>query len=172
MKHRRSKGNENAMLSRAQKRILSKGRMFKYGVVGCTGVAVNLGTMAVLLTLGSRRGWTTSAIASVVSTTVNFILHNWWTFSDRQHRGLRLVRGFFSFGLISAMGVSITTALYVGFTRMATHLTIVNSYRGTLEIPLACQLAAILLGAGASYLLNRQFTWPRASADIAQLQEG
>jgi putative flippase GtrA len=158
-----------------EKWILSKDRVFKYGIVGCAGIVVNLGTMALFLALGFQRGWTPSAIASIVSTSGNFILHNCWTFSDRQHRGLRLIRGFLSFALISAIGISITTTFYVGFTRIAAHLTILNLHRGTLEIPLTCQFAAILLSAGASYLLNGAFTWPQlptASADLAQLQEG
>ena len=163
------------MLFRAERQGLLNGRVLKYGVVGCTGIAVNLGTMALFLTLGFRRGWTPSAIASVVSTSGNFVLHNRWTFSDRQHQGLGLIRGFLSFALISAVAVSITTGFYVVFTRIAAHLAIVNSHLGNLGIPLTCQFAAILLAASTSYLLNGQFTWPRAqsnsSADLSQVQE-
>lgn len=169
------KDNKNGMVHRVRRQVLLNARMLKYGVVGCAGIVTNLGTMALLLTLGFKRGWTSSAIASVISTFGNFILHNRWTFSDRQHRGLHLVRGFLSFTFISAVGISITTAFYVGFTRIATHLTVVNSHPGSLGIPLSCQFAAILLAASTSYLLNRQFTWPRAqsnpSADLTEVQE-
>lgn len=150
-------------------------RILKYGLVGCAGIVVNLGTLALFLTLGFQRGWTSSAIATVVSASGNFILHNLWTFSDRQYCGLRLVRGFLFFALVSVIGITTTTAFYVGLSRIATHLTIVNSHRSTLGTPLACQLAAILLSAGVSYLLNGYFTWPRlqgnGSADLTQLQE-
>jgi putative flippase GtrA len=149
--------------------------MLKYGVVGCAGIAANLGTMALFLTLGFKQGWAPSAIASVVSTSGNFILHNRWTFSDRQHQGVSLVRGFLSFAIISAVAISMTTAFYIVFSRIATHLTIVNSRLTALGIPLSCQFAAILLAASTSYLLNGQFTWPKgrsnASAKLAQVQE-
>jgi putative flippase GtrA len=72
------------------------------------------------------------------------------------------------------VAVSITTALYVLFSRIATHLTI-NPDLNRLVVPLTCQLAAILLAASTSYLLNGVFTWPRAqsnaTADLAQVEE-
>ena len=162
-------------IARVKRRLLLNGRMLKYGIVGCTGIGINLGTMALFLTIGIVRGWVPSAMASVVSTSCNFIFHNWWTFSDRQHQGLRLVRGFLSFAFISTIGVFITTEFYVIFTRFASHLAIVSSHRGKLGIPLSCQFAAILLGACMSYLLNGAFTWPRAQSktagEIVQVQE-
>jgi len=165
----------NATIAPVKRRLLLNGRMLKYGIVGFTGIGVNLATMALFLTIGVGRGWVPSAIASVVSTSCNFIFHNCWTFSDRQHQGLRLVRGFLSFALISTIGVVITTEFYVIFTRFASHFAIVNSHLGKLGIPLTCQFAAILLGACMSYLLNGAFTWPRtqskAGGEIVQVQE-
>ena len=166
----------NGTIARVRRRLLLNGRMLKYGIVGCTGIAVNLGTMALFLTIGVGRGWVPSAIASIVSTSCNFTFHNCWTFSDRQHQGLRLVRGFLSFALISTLGILVTTEFYVILTRFASRLTIVNSHLGKLGMPLTCQFAAILLGACMSYLLNEAFTWPRtqsrAAGEIVQVQEG
>ena len=168
-------GINDRMIFWIKRQLLLKGRMLKYGIVGCSGIAVNLGTMALFLTIGLGRGWVPSAVASVVSTSGNFIFHNCWTFADRQHQGLRLVRGFLSFAIISTIGIFITTEFYVSFTRVASHLAIVTSHLGKLRIPLTCQFAAILLGACASYLLNGAFTWPRtrpnASEDAMQVQE-
>ena len=165
----------NGIMAQVKKRLLLQGRILKYGIVGCTGIAVNLGTMALVLTMGAAPGWVPSAIASVVSTSGNFIFHNCWTFSDRQHQGWRLVRGFLSFAFISTLAVFITTEFYVSFTRLGTRLPIVNSHLGKLGMPLTCQFAAILVGACVSYLLNGAFTWPTSPSkpadEIVQVQE-
>jgi putative flippase GtrA len=165
----------NKMILWIKSRLLLNGRMLKYGIVGFSGIAVNLGTMALFLTIGLGRGWVPSAVASVVSTSGNFIFHNCWTFSDRQHQGMRLVRGFLSFALVSTIGIFVTTEFYLNFTRTASHFAIVTSHLGKLGIPLTCQFVAILLGACASYLLNGAFTWPRtksqSSVQVTQAQE-
>ena len=167
----------NKKMIRIGSKLRFDARMLKYGIVGCSGIAVNLATMALFLTIGFGRGWVPSAIASAVSTTGNFIFHNRWTFSDRQHQGLRLVRGFVSFAVVSTIGVAITTEFYMTFTRFASRLPITSLHLGKLGIPLSCQFAAILLGACMSYLLNGAFTWPRARAqansrtEIVQVQE-
>lgn len=170
------RGGERGIVFWGKRQILLNTRMLKYGVVGCVGIAVNLGTMALLLAVASRRGWMPSAIANVVSTLGNFFLHNLWTFSDRQHQGSRLVRGILSFALVSAVSICVTTAAYVAFVQIALHLTIMHSDPAGLRIPLACQLVAIPLGAAVSYILNREFTWPSAQGeqlepDITQVQE-
>jgi putative flippase GtrA len=159
-----------------QSQIARNARVFKYGIVGCAGILTNLGTMALILTASSQRGWAPSAIANIVSTMGNFVLHNLWTFSDRQHQGLRLVRGFLSFALMSVLGIAVTTTAYVGFTRVAANVTITNSHSGSLAIVLPCQFAAILFGASLSYALNRAYTWPptqtqETSTDASQVQE-
>jgi putative flippase GtrA len=140
--------------------ILRNSRFIKYGLVGCIGIVANLATMALFVTLSSQRGWVPSAIANIVSTVGNFILHNVWTFSDRAHRGIHMVRGFIYFAIMSAAGIGISTLSYVGFTRLATHLTLTKSHAGSLGVVLACQFVAILIGASVGYLLNREFTWP------------
>jgi putative flippase GtrA len=155
--------------------IADKARLIKYGIVGCIGIAVNLGVLALLIKTFSLRGWIPSAAANVASTVGNFILHNLWTFSDRQHRGIHLVRGFVAFTLTSIAGICVSTAAYVGFTRIAAHLALANARSGGLKIALVCQFAAVLLGAAVSYVLNREFTWPHkhkhAAANSTQTQE-
>src|SRR5260370_1836631 len=167
-------GTQKRIARWLKSQILLNACVIKYGVVGCAGILVNLGTMALLFTFSSQRGWLPSALATIVSAVGNFVLHNLWTFSDRQHQGLRLVPGFLSFAVISAVSVCVTTSAYVGFTRSAANLTITNSHLGGLGIVLTCQFVAILTGASVSYALNREFTSPRtrenAPADTTQVQ--
>jgi putative flippase GtrA len=143
--------------------------MLKYGLVGCAGIAVNLGAMAGLLIIGFNRGWIASAFATVLSTISNFFLHNQWTFSDGRHKRLAFVRGFISFAFVSAVGMSITATLYVVFTRGVAHLSFLNFQANSLFIPLSCQLIAVLVAACTTYLLNRQFTWPGVQSDAADI---
>jgi putative flippase GtrA len=168
-------GAQKTVLARLKSQLLLNARVVKYAIVGFTGIAVNLGTLALLLRISSQRGWMPSAGANIVSTAGNFVLHNLWTFSDRQHQGLRLVRGFLFFAFMSAVGICITTAAYVSFTRIAAYLPIVHGHPGGLGILLTCQFVAILLGASISYVLNWKFTWPEtpesAPADTTEVQE-
>jgi putative flippase GtrA len=165
---------QNTMGIWLQSQIVRNARVIKYGIVGCAGILTNLGTMALIFKTSSQPGWAPSAIASIVSTVSNFVLHNLWTFSDRQHQGLRLVRGFLSFALMSVLSIAVTTTAYIGFSRVAANLTITNSRSGSLAIVLPCQFAAILFGASLSYALNRAYTWPppqETPADTSQVQE-
>lgn len=53
--------------------------------------------------------------------------HNRWTFSDRQHQGLRSVRGFLSFALISVMSISSSQSFYVNFIDVDSRLPMIIS---------------------------------------------
>jgi putative flippase GtrA len=121
------------------------------------------------------RGWMLSAAANVMSTFSSFILHNAWTFSDRQHKGLRLLRGFLLFACMAVIGIFITAWIYVGLMRISAHLAVVSSHPGNNATPLICQLVAVLLVAAVSFLFNLTFTWPRtpanASGEAAQVQK-
>jgi putative flippase GtrA len=158
-----------------QSQMRRNSRIIKYCIVGCVGIAANLSTMALLLTISSQRGWIPSTVANIVSTVGNFFLHNLWTFSDRQHQGMRLVRGFVYFALMSGVGICVTTVAYVGFSRLVAYLPATAAHSRSIAILLVCQFVAIILGASVSYALNRQFTWPHteenAATETTQVQE-
>jgi putative flippase GtrA len=154
------------MVARLKTQVVRNARVIKYGIVGVLGVLINLGAMAVLLRFYSPQSWVPSAIANVLSTIVNFSLHNMWTFSDRQHQGMRMVRGFVFYVLMCAVGIFISTVSYVQLIHIAGRLAILTTHLGKSLAPLACQSVAIVLGAAINYVLNKKFTWPQTQENL------
>lgn len=79
-------------------------RFILFGLVGGSGVAVNIAALWVLLWSGvvfglAQFGATTLAMLS------NYLLNNALTYRDRRRRGWRLVTGFVSFAAICSIGV-------------------------------------------------------------------
>jgi dolichol-phosphate mannosyltransferase len=149
-------------------RLFAIGRQFperfiKFSIVGGLGVVVNLAIMALLIGPGRVQDWRASAMASLAANLHNYVLNNLWTFSERSHRGRQLlVKGYFSYLSMSALGLAITTAVYAGLTWGLTRfLQLPPQLPGSIEpIRLVCQLVAILLGLVANYELNKTITWP------------
>jgi len=171
----RQKARENDIAGRLKTQVVRNARVIKYGIVGVVGILINLAAMAVLLRRFPAQSWVPSALANVLSTVVNFLLHNMWTFSDRRHQGASMIRGFVLYVLACGVGIFLTTVCYVQFVRLAGHLAIANTHLGKTLTPLACQCAAIFLGAAINYVLNKQFTWPQSQenqpAASAQTEE-
>jgi len=154
------------MAARLKTQVVRNARVIKYGIVGLLGVLINLAAMAVLLRFFSPQSWVPSAIANVLSTVVNFTLHNMWTFSDRQHQGMRMIRGFVFYVLMSAVGIFLSTVFYVQLIRIGGHLAAFGTHLGRSLIPLACQSVAIVFGAAINYVLNKKFTWPQTQENL------
>ena len=83
----------------------------RFAVVGTSGVVVNLATFTVLLKLGLNK-FLASPVAIEVSIISNFLLNNYWTFSERETTDKVHIRGL-KFNIVSfaALGVSYTTFL-------------------------------------------------------------
>ncbi len=83
----------------------------KFSVVGGAGVVVNLASFTVLLNMGLNK-FIASPVAIEFSIISNFLLNNFWTFSDRDVNDKIHIRGL-KFNIISfvALGVSYSTFL-------------------------------------------------------------
>jgi dolichol-phosphate mannosyltransferase len=83
----------------------------KFTAVGATGVVVNLVSFTLLMNAGLHK-FIASPIAIEISIVTNFILNNFWTFSQREHNDRIHIRGL-KFNIISfiALGVSYSTFL-------------------------------------------------------------
>jgi putative flippase GtrA len=83
-------------------------RVLKFSLVGAIGIAVQLGTLALLVKVGVNYLWAT-AIAVEFAVLHNFLWHQHYTWADRGGSGLRqflarLLRFHLSNGLVSLVG--------------------------------------------------------------------
>jgi dolichol-phosphate mannosyltransferase len=118
----------------------------KFSAVGATGIAVNLASFTVLMHLGLNK-FIASPVAIEISILTNFILNNFWTFSDRENNDRIHIRGL-KFNIISfaALGVSYTTFLIL-------------SALDPTGIPQIHQAAGIIPATLINYFLNSYWTF-------------
>jgi dolichol-phosphate mannosyltransferase len=89
-------------------------RFVLFGVIGASGVVVNLAGLRLALTLLSFP--LSQAIATMVAMTTNFILNNSLTYRDKRLRGLKFWQGLLSFYAVCGVGaianVGIASAIF------------------------------------------------------------
>ena len=123
----------------------------RFGLVGASGVAVNLGLFAILLRSGVS-GFIASPIATEVSIIGNFLLNNYWTFRHRGATGRLHVRGL-KFNVVSVAALAISYSTFV----------ILSLLQPTLA-PAVRQLAGIVPATLINYFLNSYWTF-RSESD-------
>ena len=135
-----------SLIELLSRRIISA-RFLKYGMVGASGVIVQYAAFFLIWRhFIGEEGATALAIATAACS--NYLINNWWTFSDRAHRGaLDIVRGATFFLVISGTGALINQAVtwYLHDKR---------------TLPLYAAMACgILVGTVWNYYLNLDLTW-------------
>ena len=83
----------------------------KFVLTGLSGVFVNLGSFQLLLSLGVHE-LVASPIAIELSIVSNFLLNNYWTFSDRTLSGKRRIRGL-KYHLVSFVTLMLSYGTFV-----------------------------------------------------------
>lgn len=126
-------------------------RVFKFGIVGLTGIVINLGILYLLVEYASLNKDLASPIAIEVAILNNFIWNDLWTFRSNENGKLssgwqRLV----AFNIVSAGGAAINYGIFLVLT------AVFGVYY------LAAQFIGILLGFIWNFMVNRRFTWGRA----------
>jgi dolichol-phosphate mannosyltransferase len=118
----------------------------KFSIVGAAGVVVNLASFTVLMNMGLNK-FIASPIAIEFSIISNFLLNNFWTFSDRDINDKIHIRGL-KFNIISfvALAVSYSTFLV---------LSVVNPG----GIPQIHQAIGIVPATLINYFLNSYWTF-------------
>ena len=95
-------------------RPASRRVLVRYGLTGLAGALINLGTFQILLELGLHK-FLASPIAIELSIVANFLMHNYWTFADRDMIGGRRVRGL-KYNLASLVTLALNYAAFVGLS--------------------------------------------------------
>jgi dolichol-phosphate mannosyltransferase len=124
-------------------------RVFKFGLVGLTGVVVNLAVLNLLLLAGIS-GYIALLFAIAVAILNNFVWNDLWTFKDSAMRAATSVwQRLWLFYTVSAGGAVINygvALLLVQFAGMNISLS---------------DVIGILLGFAWNFLINRRLTWGR-----------
>lgn len=132
------------LLAKTAGRVLPV-RFVMFLAVGAVGVGVHFLVLALLFS------WEPFGIsqlgATFVAMTGNFLLNNWFTYSDRRLTGSRLLSGWLSFCAASSVGLIANTGVAV---YLFSHL----------NAPwYLAALAGILVGATWNYVSTALFTW-------------
>jgi len=123
-------------------------RMLLFGIVGATGIIVNLAVLRVLLIVGGIGFTAAESAATVVAMVSNFFLNNMLTYRDCRLVGWRAVRGLASFMALCGLGALVNIAV-AGDVYLLTDMWLVAG------------IAGAAVGALLNYALTSIFTWGR-----------
>ncbi|MEM2005987.1 MAG: glycosyltransferase family 2 protein [Zestosphaera sp.] len=122
---------------------------YKFAVVGASGVAVNLGTVALLEHVLTVPHVIASAVGIEVSLTNNFVWNDLWTFRER--RGGGWVARYLKYHLSTLAG------------NLAQYLASQAVYYTVLKVPVAAQAVGTVVGYVINYFLSRSYVWKGGS---------
>lgn len=86
-------------------------RALMFGLVGGSGVVVQLAGLKAFLVLGLSPSWAQFA-ASMVAMTSNYLINNEVTYRDRRRRGLKLLMGYLKFCVLCSIGLAANVAVF------------------------------------------------------------
>lgn len=135
-------------------RMRSLGTFLKFGVVGVSGVAVNLGAFSLFLGLGLNK-YLASPVAIELSIITNFLLNNYWTFAARKTGDRIRTRGL-KFNLVSLVSLVISYGTFVALGVLAPRLS-----------PQWDQLIGIVPATLVNYFCNAYWTFRERPASQA-----
>ena len=86
-------------------------RALMFGLVGGSGMVVQLVGLKAFLVLGLAPSWAQFA-ASMVAMTSNYLINNEITYRDRRRRGLKLALGYLKFCALCSIGLAANVAVF------------------------------------------------------------
>jgi dolichol-phosphate mannosyltransferase len=135
-------------------RFHSSKTFIKFGLVGLSGVAVNLGVFTLLVLAGVNK-YLASPIAIEISIISNFVLNNFWTFRWRRKTDRIRVRGLkFHAAALVGMAISFSTFVLLSWLFPETY-------------PQVHQLISIPPAMLVNYFLNSYWTFREKQLRVA-----
>ena len=138
-------------------RILLK-ELSAFGVVGICCFFLDVGVFQLLYGGLGTGAVVAKLISTVVSTTVAYFAHRYWSFSHRARTGLR--REYFLFAVVNGITLVLGLAI-VAFVRYPLH----QEHALVLQ---AANVASIVLGTAIRYLCYRRWVFPAHDSPHAQ----
>jgi putative flippase GtrA len=135
------------------RRVLAK-ELSAFGVVGMTAFVVDLAAFQLLYAEVGLGAVTAKLIASVLSTTVAFVGHRFWSFSHRAHTQLHRDYGRFAVVNVGALMLSLGVVAFVRYPLGQTDALVLQ----------AANIASITLGTVFRFLAYRSWVFPARAA--------
>ena len=123
-------------------------RFIMFICVGAIGVLVHLFILKILLNKVELSFISSQMIATITAMTGNFFLNNWFTYLDQRLKGLRIIKGLFSFYLACSIGALVN--FYVSSSLYDQGISWV-----------VAGVLGLLIGAVWNYAITSSFTWSK-----------
>ena len=127
-----------------------------FGVVGAACFLLDLGLFQVLYAHVGLGAVTAKLVATLVSMTVAYVAHRYWSFSHRARIGVR--REYFVFALVNGATLLLSLAV-VAFVRYGL------GQEGALQLQVA-NIGAIALGTAIRFLSYRRWVFPAQEVPV------
>ncbi len=137
-------------------RFRSSKTFIKFGLVGLSGVAVNLLFFTLFLMMGINK-YLASPLAIELSIVSNFMFNNYWTFRARNSADRIRVRGI-KFNLVSLLSLIVSYGTFILLTANFPHV-----------VPQVHQLIGIIPATLVNYFMNSRWTFKHVAEDERDL---
>ena len=138
------------LLDRIGARLQRSRQLVKFGIVGCSGIAVNMFFLWFFTEHARVHYMVSSPMAVEISIVWNFMLNNAWTFRDSTNPATVLIK-MLKFHMTAFGGFAINYVVLVTLTEVLGIYYLVSN------------LAGIAVAFGWNYAVNVHWTWRHAS---------
>ncbi len=122
-------------------------QMISYGMVGITGVLIQILTTEILMSKYEFLFKEALPIAVIISATSNYLINNYLTFKSNKLKGIRLIKGLIKFLIMATFTILLNILLANYF------------YNFIINNEILAQIASILIVFILNYVGSSKFVW-------------